>query len=343
EPARQRGPIVIAHRGASGYRPEHTLAAYQVAIELGADYIEPDVVSTRDGALVARHENEISGTTDVADHPEFADRKATKTIDGTELSGWFTEDFTLAELKTLRARERLPDVRTQNVAFDGQLEIPTLDEVIALAQHESRARGRRIGVYPETKHPSYFQSIGLPLEEPLVAALHAAGYSDRRAPVFIQSFETANLIKLRELTKLRLVQLIDASGAPYDVVAAGGSTTYADLVTAAGLAKVAAYADGVGLNKSIIVPRDADQKLLPATHVIDDAHAVGLLVHAWTFRAENTFLPVDYQIGDPEDPAFAAARGDLHNELKLFFSLGLDGVFSDHPDVAVATRAGLPK
>lgn len=334
-------PVVIGHRGASGYRPEHTLGSYTVAIELGADFIEPDVVSTKDGQLVARHENEIGGTTDVADHPEFADRKTTKTIDGKEITGWFTEDFTLSELKTLRAKERLPAVRKQNTFFDGKYEIPTLQEVIDLAQHESAARGRVIGVYPETKHPTYFQSIGLPLEEPLVELLHANGYRSHRDPVFIQSFETANLRKLGGLTRLRLVQLVDASGAPADKVAAGETTTYADLVTPKGLAEIAQYADGVGLQKNWIIPRDKTEKLLAPTSVIEDAHALGLLVHAWTFRVENQFLPTDYRIGFPEDADYPNVRGDLQAEIKQFLELGLDGVFSDNPDVAVATRAGL--
>jgi glycerophosphoryl diester phosphodiesterase len=334
-------PIVIGHRGASGYRPEHTLASYRLAIDLGADFIEPDCVSTRDGRLVARHENEISGTTDVADHPEFAARKATKTIDGTAITGWFTEDFTLAEIKTLRAKERLPAVRPINATFDGEFEIPTLEEVIELAQTETKKRGRTIGVYPETKHPTYFQSIGLPLEEPLVKILHTAGYRDRRHPVFIQSFETKNLRKLRGLTRLRLVQLVDASGAPYDLKAAGETTTYADLVTKQGLARVAQYADGVGAHKNLLVPRDSTQKLLAATTVIADAHAQGLVVHSWTFRAENQFLPLDYRVGDPSDPAYPNVRGDLQEEVKLFIGLGLDGLFSDNPDIAVAARAGL--
>jgi glycerophosphoryl diester phosphodiesterase len=321
-------PIVIGHRGASGYRPEHTLASYQLAIDLGADYIEPDLVATRDGQLVVRHENEISGTTDVAQRAEFAARKATKVIDGAAQTGWFTEDFTLAELKSLRARERLPQLRKPNTAFDDRFEIATFDEVLALA----RAQHRTVGVYPETKHPSYFRSLGLPLEEALIHALHAAGYRDRQAPVFIQSFEQGNLQALRKLTQLRLIQLIEASGAPYDAT----TTTYADLVTQSGLAQVARYADGVGVHKSLIVPRDAQATLLAPTRLIQDAHANGLLVHAWTFRAENEFLPANFRVGNSSDQ-----RGDLHEELKLFFGLGLDGVFADHPDVAVATRAGL--
>ncbi len=329
-------PLVIAHRGASGYRPEHTLEAYRLAIRLGADFIEPDLVSTRDGVLVARHENEISGTTDVAAHPEFASRKTTKTIDGTAVSGWFTEDFTLAELKTLRAKERLPLVRVANTAFDGTFEIPTFQEVIDLAKAESRRRGRTVGVYPETKHPTYFQSIGLALEEPLVRTLRAAGWRSQRDPVIIQSFETANLRALRGKTEVRLAQLMDAAGRPYDFTAAGDTRTYADLATCDGLTWVARYADGVGANKNLIVPRDAAGKLLTPTNLVRDAHRLGMVVHAWTFRAENQFLPTDFRIGaDPN------ARGDITAEYELFYSLGLDGVFSDHPDTAVAARTGL--
>ncbi|MBB5824177.1 glycerophosphodiester phosphodiesterase [Micromonospora carbonacea] len=331
-------PLVIGHRGASGYRPEHTLEAYRLAIRMGADYIEPDLVPTKDGQLVARHENEISGTTDVAAHPEFAARKATKTIDGVPVTGWFTEDFTLAELRTLRATERLPQVRVANTAFDGRFPVPTLQEVIDLARTESRARGRTIGVYPETKHPSYFASIGLPLEEPLVAVLKANKLTHRGDPVIIQSFETANLRKLDKLTDVKLAQLLDASGRPYDFTLAGDPRTYADLATASGLKWIAGYADGVGANKNLIVPRDAAGKLLAPTALIRDAHRLKLVVHAWTFRAENQFLPADFRIGaDPN------ARGDSTAEYELFYGLGLDGVFADQPDTAVAARAGLPR
>lgn len=334
-------PLAIGHRGTAGYRPEHTLASYQLAIDLGADFIEPDLVSTRDGHLVARHENDISGTTDVSNHPEFASRKATKVVDGLSVTGWFTEDFTLAELKTLRARERLPALRPQNAAFDDRFEIPTFEEVIALAQREGHRRHRVIGIYPETKHPTYFQRIGLALEEPLIRTLQRTGLGDRRDAVFIQSFEVANLQKLRRMTRLPLIQLIDAAGAPFDFVAAGDPRTYADLVTPAGLHEVARYADGIGVNKNLIVPRDATGKLLAPTRLIPDAHAEHLLVHAWTFRAENTFLPLDFQIGDPANPLFVGLRGDFPAELKLFLGLGLDGVFADQSDVTVAVRTGL--
>jgi glycerophosphoryl diester phosphodiesterase len=328
----RRLPLVIGHRGASGYRPEHTIASYTLAIELGADYIEPDLVSTKDHVLVARHENDITGTTDVASHPEFAARRTTKTIDGVVHEGWFTEDFTLAELRTLRAVERLPDLRPANTAFDGLYQIPTFQEVIDLAKRH------RVGIYPETKHPTYFDSIGLSLEEPMLAALRANGLDRPGAKVFIQSFETANLKELNRKTRLPLVQLIDEVGAPYDFVVAGDPRTYADLVTPEGLAEIATYADGIGPSKNLIVPRDAAGNLLEPTSLVRDAHRAGLVVHPWTFRRENSFLPNDFRQGNPASPEYLRAPGDLPAELRLFFRLGVDGVFSDNSDVAVATR-----
>ena len=328
----RRLPLVIGHRGASGYRPEHTIASYTLAIELGADYIEPDLVSTKDHVLVARHENDITGTTDVASHPEFAARRTTKTIDGVVHEGWFTEDFTLAELRTLRAVERLPDLRPANTAFDGLYQIPTFQEVIDLAKRH------RVGIYPETKHPTYFDSIGLSLEEPLLAALRANGLDHPGAKVFIQSFEVANLKELNRRTRLPLVQLIDEVGAPYDFVVAGDPRTYADLVTPEGLAEIATYADGIGPSKNLIVPRDAAGNLLEPTSLVRDAHRAGLVVHPWTFRRENSFLPNDFRQGNPASPEYLRAPGDLPAELRLFFRLGVDGVFSDNSDVAVATR-----
>jgi glycerophosphoryl diester phosphodiesterase len=328
----RRLPLVIGHRGASGYRPEHTLASYKLAIEMGADYIEPDLVSTKDRVLVARHEPEIGATTDVASHPEFADRETTKTIDGLEVTGWFTEDFTLAELRTLRARERIPDLRPANTAFDGLYQVPTLQEVIDLAKRAG------VGIYPETKHPTYFDSIGLSLEEPLLATLRANGLTSPRDKVFIQSFETANLKELNQKTRLPLVQLADATGRPYDFVVAGDPRTYADLVTPEGLAEIATYADGVGPNKNLIVPRDTAGNLLEPTTLVRDAHRAGLVVHPWTFRRENSFLPLDFRQGNPASPEFLRAPGDLPAELRLFFRLGVDGVFSDNPDTAVASR-----
>jgi glycerophosphoryl diester phosphodiesterase len=329
---RPKLPLVIGHRGASGYRPEHTLASYRLAIEMGADYVEPDLVSTKDHVLVARHENEIGGTTDVADHPEFAARRTTKTIDGLQVTGWFTEDFTLAELKTLRARERLPDVRPANTAFDGLYQVPTLQEVIDLARRAG------VGIYPETKHPTYFDSIGLSLEEPLVATLDANGYRGRNAPVFVQSFEVANLKELNRKTRVPLVQLLDATGRPYDFVVSGDPRTYADLATPEGLAEIATYADGIGPNKSLIVPRDPAGNLLDPTSLVRDAHRAGLVVHPWTFRKENEFLPADFRQGNPASPEFLRATGDAPAEFRLFFRLGVDGVFTDHPDTGVAAR-----
>ena len=325
-------PIVIGHRGASGYRPEHTLASYRLAIRMGADYIEPDLVSTKDHVLVARDENEIGGTTDVAEHPEFADRKTTKTIDGTSITGWFTEDFTLAELKTLRAKERLPQVRPANTAYDGRFEVPTFQEVLNLARSESRRYGRTIGVYPETKHPSYFDSIGLSLEEPLVALLKKYDLDDADDKVVIQSFETASLRELDHLIDVPLVQLIDKSGRPYDFTASGDPRTYVDLTSPANLAWIHTYADGVGVNKDLVLPRTNGATTTPSA-LVTDAHAAGLLVHIWTLRVENQFMATNFRIGtDPN------AHGDLAAEITAFLDAGVDGVFSDNPDLAVAAR-----
>ncbi|MEJ7705804.1 MAG: glycerophosphodiester phosphodiesterase [Nocardioidaceae bacterium] len=328
-----RSPIVIGHRGAPGYRPEHTLASYKLAIQLGADYVEPDLVATKDGVLVARHENEISETTDVAEHPEFADRRTTKTIDGERITGWFTEDFTLAELRTLRAVERLPDVRPDNTRYDGRFRIPTFDQVLALVNRQSVRQGHRIGVYPETKHPTYFRSIRLPLERRMMRDLRQAELAKPASKVFIQSFETGNLRQLDGMTQLPLIQLIDSTGAPYDLVAAGDSRTYADLVTPKGLREIATYADGIGPNKDLVIPRDEDGYLLDPTPVVSLAHHVGLLVHLFTFRDENQFLPADFQVGS--DPN---AKGDAFSEYETFFDLGIDGLFSDYADTAVAAR-----
>jgi glycerophosphoryl diester phosphodiesterase len=327
-----REPLVIGHRGASGYRPEHTLASYELAIEMGADYVEPDLVSTKDHVLVARHENDITGTTDVAGHQEFASRKTTKIIDGNSITGWFTEDFTFAELRTLRAKERLPAIRPANTAFDGLYQIPTLQEVIDLAKRH------HVGIYPETKHPTYFRGIGLPLEEPLVATLRANGYKGSKAKVFIQSFEVGNLKKLNRMTDVPLVQLIDEVGKPYDFVVSGDPRTYADLVKPAGLAEIATYADGIGPSKNLIVPRDAQNRLTKPTTLVRDAHKAGLVLHPWTFRRENNFLPEDFRQGNPASPVYLTATGDFPAELRLFYELGVDGVFSDNADVAVAVR-----
>ena len=327
---RDDDPLVIAHRGASGYRPEHTLAAYGLAIRQCADYIEPDLVSTKDGVLVARHENEISTTTDVATRPEFADLKTTKVIDGTPLTGWFTEDFTFAQLRTLRAIERLPIDRPQNKAFNELYQVPTFDEVLDFARHSRTCEGRRVGVYPETKHPTYFDSQGLSLEEPLLHELGANGFGARPAPVYIQSFETGNLRELDSRTDLRLVQLIDCDGAPYDLEAAGDPTTYADIITPRGLREVATYAEGIGPCKDLVVPREADSSLAEPTSLTRDAHRAGLVVHAFTFRRENRYLPLEYRSSeDLTEP------GDLVAEIRTFLRAGIDGYFTDNPDLGV--------
>ncbi|MDM9380595.1 glycerophosphodiester phosphodiesterase [Chlorogloeopsis sp. ULAP01] len=319
----QKKPIVIAHRGASGYRPEHTLAAYELAIEMGADFIEPDLVITKDGILIARHENEISETTDVAVRPEFLSRKALKIIDGEAKIGWFTEDFTLAEIKTIRAKERIPQLRPQNTKFDGILEIPTLQEVIDLVKRKSIETGRIIGIYPETKHPTYFQLIGLSLEDILIETLQANGYEGNNAPIFIQSFEVTNLKYLSTKTDLPLVQLLNLNAKPYDFIVNSDTQTYIDLVKIEELKKISSYAQAIGIHKNLLVPRDDNGKLLSPTSLVSDAHAANLLIHAWTFRNEDCFLPQDLQ-GNPQ------------GEYELFFNLGIDGVFSDYPDTAIS-------
>ncbi len=311
---------LIAHRGASGYRPEHTLASYELAARQGADFVEPDLVITRDGVLVARHEPEISGTTDVADHAEFAPRRTTREIDGTATTGWFAEDFTLAELKTLRARERIPRVRPRNTAYDGRFEVPAFHEVLDLRERLSDELGREVGIYPETKHPTYLRELGLPLEEPLVDALRRSGLDRDGAPVFVQSFEAGSLKLLAGELQVPLVQLL------------GVRRTPADLATPAGLRGIAAYARGLGPSKDLIVPRDAAGNSLPATTLVEDAHAAGLLVHPYAFRAENLFLPLELR--SSEDPA---EYGDLAAEVRQFLALGVDGLFTDNPDRARKT------
>lgn len=327
--AQRRTPVVIAHRGASGYRPEHTLASYELAARMGADYVEPDLVITADGVLVARHEPEIGETTDVSRRPEFADRKTTKSLDGEEVTGWFAEDFTLAELKTLRAVERIPELRPNNARFDERYEIPTLQEVIDLTRRLSKELGRPIGIYPETKHPTYFREQGLPLEPALVEVLTRNGLNHPGATVFVQSFEVSNLRELHRHLRVPLVQLLDSSGAPYDFVRTGDRRTYDDLATAEGLAEIATYADGVGPAKARIIPRDSSGYLTEPTTFVDDAHAAGLLVHPWTFRAENHFLASDHDTST--DPS---AWGDAFAEYAAFLATGIDGLFADHPDLA---------
>jgi glycerophosphoryl diester phosphodiesterase len=342
-PAAAASPIVIAHRGASGYRPEHTLAAYALAIDMGADFVEPDLVMTRDGILIARHENALAvvddrtgtiteATTNVHALPQFAARRSTKVIDGKRISGWFAEDFTLAEIGTLRARERIPRQRPGNVAHDDRHPIPTLQEIIDLAKTKSAALGRTIGIYPETKHPSYHASIGLPMEDALVRVLAANGWNHAQAPVYLQSFETANLRYLRTITPVKLVQLLGASGRPWDLEARGDARRYADLATAPGLREIATYAHGVGPDKTLIIARRRDGTLAPPTRFVADAHAAGLSVHPWTFRRENAFLPGAYRRGS--DPA---SLGDGEAEIVRFLEAGIDGFFTDQADVGVAS------
>jgi glycerophosphoryl diester phosphodiesterase len=343
-------PVIFGHRGAAGYRPEHTLASYELAIKLGADYIEPDLVSTKDGVLISRHEPNITDTTDVASRPEFADRKTTKTVDGLAQTGWFAEDFTLAEIKTLRAKERLP---FRDHSFDGQFEILTFQEVIDVAKKKSAETGRTIGIIPETKHPSYFKAHGLALEQRLVDALNANSYTDKTSPVIIQSFEVGNLKELHGLTKVKLVQLTDVGSIsldgkvnynqPADFVLSGDKRTYGDLLTPEGLTEIATYADAIAPSKRSIVSvagadangdgkpddldgdgqiTDADKHTLPPSSLIADAHKAGLLVTPYTFRNETIYLAQDYK----RDPIA---------EYRQFFQLGVDGLFSDFADTAV--------
>ena len=312
-------PIVIAHRGASGERPEHTLMGYRLAIDQGADFIEPDLVLSMDGVLVVRHENEIGGTTDVASRPEFAARQTVKFIDGEKITGWFAENFTLAELKTLRARERMPDLRPGSAKFDGREPIATFQEVIDLARTESRRVGLTIGLYPEMKHPAFLASIGLPIEARLAAALKSNDLDSASAPVFVQCFEPAALVSFKTLSKARRVQLVGA-GSPA-------------MISAQGLKAIAAYADGVGPDWSMVLPT-VDGALGPASALVKDAHAAGLLVHPWTVRAENRFLPAKLRRGTSP-----AEHGDAQAVFHALYAAGVDGVFSDFPAMAVAARS----
>jgi len=324
-------PAVVAHRGASGHRPEHTLEAYRTAIRMGADDIELDLVITRDGVLVARHEAELSATTDVAARPELADRRTTRVVDGTERTGWFVEDLTLGELKALGTRERMPASRPGNTAYDGVEGVPTFNEVLAMVGAESVRRGRTVGVMVELKHAAYFDSIGLPLDPPLLADLARHGLDHPWARVTIMSFETTVLRRLAARTRLPLVQLLDHPHLhPADLVAVGDPRTYADLVTASGLDWVDEYADGVGPHRSLVLPRDAQDRLGAPTSLVHDAHHRGLTVHVWTLRAENRHLPADLRSGGSPD-----ARGDLAGEARAFLDAGVDGLITDHPEVAL--------
>ncbi|MET3422438.1 glycerophosphoryl diester phosphodiesterase [Actinoplanes tereljensis] len=319
---------VFGHRGASGYRPEHTLASYELAARLGADYLEPDLVSTKDHVLVCRHEPEIGGTTDVATRPEFAARKKTVLLDGISVTGWFTEDFTLAELKTLRAIERLPAVRQRNTLYDGLFEVPTFEEFLALRGKLSKELDRDLGVIPETKHPTYFRRLGLELETPLLRSLDRAGLNRRGARVWIQSFEAANLKAIRSKARVNLVFLTSAAGSPFN-----DTRTYADYLTPAGLKELSGYVDGIGPDKSQVIPRNADATLGTPTSLVKDAHTAGLKVVPYTFRAENQFLPADYRVGtDPN------AYGRAIAEQITFLKTGIDGLFTDQSDIGVLAR-----
>ncbi|MFG2336747.1 glycerophosphodiester phosphodiesterase [Streptomyces yangpuensis] len=324
-------PTVIGHRGASGYRPEHTLGSYQLALDLGADVVEQDLVPTRDGHLVCRHENEIGGTTDVADHREFASRRTTKSVDGVQVTGWFTEDFTLAELKTLRAKERIPAVRQRNTLYDGQWAVPTFEEVLRWADREGRRRGERVWLHVETKHPSYFRSLGLGLEEPLARLLRRYRRDGRDAAVFLQSFEPSSIQRLSRLVSAPRVVLLSAAGTrPWDFEQAGDPRTVADLVKPEGLKWIAGFAQGIGPTMDLILPRDAAGRLGAPTTLVKDAHARGLLLHPYTARNENSFLPAEYRRGT--DPA---AYGDALGAFRTYFEQGIDGIFTDNPDTGL--------
>ncbi|MDO0914942.1 glycerophosphodiester phosphodiesterase family protein [Streptomyces sp. DT2A-34] len=317
-------PVVIGHRGAAGWRPEHTAASYTYAVQSGADWIEPDLVPTKDHVLVVRHENEISQTTDVASHPEFADRRTTKTVDGRSVTGWFTEDFTLAELKSLRAVERLPLVRNRNTVFDGREEVLTFQEVVDLARRLSKAYGRTVAVFPETKHPTYFRGLGLPLEPRLAEVIRRSRLGRRECVV--QSFEPTSLQRIAaERLGVPLWQALGTTGGPYDLVSAGDPTTYRDMMTPAGLARIAEYAEWIGPDKSSLV----------GTPVLADAHAAGLRVGPYTFRAENQFLPADFRRGTG-----ANDFGDAFGEYAVYYGMGVDAVVTDFPDLAVMARRG---
>jgi len=323
-------PVIIGHRGAPGYRPEHTLASYELAFRMGVNFVDVDLVPTKDGVLVARHEPEISGTTDVASRPEFASRKKTQVIDGVPTTGWFTQDFTLAELKTLRAIERIPANRPNNKLYNGRYQIATYQEVLDLTKRLSRELHRTVGTYPEVKHSTYFSSIGNPTEPKLVDIIKRNHLNFPEAPVIIQSFEVSNLIELHKQLRVPMLQLTSATGAPADFVAKGDPRTYADIVTPQGLREVAKYARYFGPDKAQIIPRDAAGNLGQPTTLVADAHAAGLKVQPYTFRNENPFLPANLRSSAEPD-----AFGDVFTEEAAFFKAGVDGFFADQPDTAL--------
>ncbi len=359
-------PIVIGHRGASGYRPEHTLEAYALAIQQGANYIEPDLVMSKDGVLLARHEpmlarvnldaggniiyvngvpslNRTDTSTNVWQLPQYSSRLVVKTLDGVKVGGWWAEDFTAAEIRSdIRAQERLRDLRTANNAYNDQYVIPTLQEVIDLAKQKSVETGRTIGIYPETKHPTFFRAHTeanslTRMEDALVQILHANYGNTAAAPVYIQSFEVSNLQYLNTQTNIQIAQLINFGGRPYDFTVAGDPRTYADLATTIGLDGIATYADGVGVNKSHMIPTVGGVLGTPTT-LVGDAHARGLIVHGWTFRAENAFLPNEF-----DSSANPGDIGNMKGEVLAYTALGMDGFFTDHPDLGVAAVAAIPE
>ncbi|MGW1023453.1 glycerophosphodiester phosphodiesterase [Streptomyces sp. NPDC002577] len=329
-------PTIIGHRGASGYRPEHTFGSYELALDLGAHVVEAgDLVPTKDGHLVCRHEPEIGGTTDVADHPEFADRKTTKVLDGVSTTGWFTEDFTLAELKTLRAIERIPANRPHNTLYNGRWEIPTFEEVLQWQDEQTRKRGRQVWIYPETKHPTYFRKLGLGLEERVAKLLRKYGKDKKNSPVILQSFEPSSIQRLDKLVDNPLVVLLSgANTRPWDFVDAGDPRTVADLVKPDGLKWIASYAQGIGPTVDLIIPKDASGKLTTPTTLVADAHAEGLILHPYTMRNENPFLPAEFRKGT--DPT---AYGDAFGAFKTYFATGIDGIFTDNADTGLLARA----
>ena len=328
-------PTIIGHRGASGYRPEHTFGSYQLALDLGAHVVEAgDLVPTKDGHLVCRHEPEIGGTTDVADHKEFADRRTTKVLDGVSVTGWFTEDFTLAELKTLRAIERIPANRPHNTLYNGRWEIPTFEEVLKWQDEQTRKRGRQVWIYPETKHPTYFRKLGLGLEERVAKLLRKHGKDGRNAPVILQSFEPTSIQRLNRLVDNPLVVLLSsATSRPWDFVETGDPRTVADLITPAGLREIAGYAQGIGPTLDLVIPKDANGDLTSPTTLVADAHKVGLILHPYTMRNENPFLPTSFRKGTDAD-----AYGDVFGAYRTYFATGIDGVFTDNADTGLLAR-----
>ncbi len=329
----RRNPLVIGHRGAPGYRPEHSRSSYDLALALGVDAVEPDIVVSRDGVLVVRHENEISGTTDVADRPEFADRRTTKTIDGTEHTGWFAEDFTWDELSTLRCRERLPAIRVSSASFDDEQRVLRLRDVLDLVRDGSLAQGREIGVVLEIKHATYFAALGWDIAALVDAELRAAGWASGEWPLTIEAFESTVLYALQERgISAAYIYLLEASGRPFDLLSAHGKAalTYRQTAAPAGLDQLAGRVDGISVDKRLILAPDTLGRSSGPSSVVADAHDRGLRVFTWTCRPENRFLIPQFRgSGGP------AAFGDWEAEWGMIRDAGVDGVFVDHPDLGV--------